>query len=71
MKGPGDHLHDLIVRFFGEVPTECCKCHDCMKDMKRGEQTRLEDINENPNATTCGLEKACPCGSQKIRERSE
>jgi hypothetical protein len=32
-KGPGDHLHDLILRWFGEEPTEACGCNSYINKM--------------------------------------
>jgi len=35
MQGPGDILHDSLIRWFGEAPTAACKCKDRIARMNR------------------------------------
>ncbi|MCE5268908.1 MAG: hypothetical protein LLG00_13600 [Planctomycetaceae bacterium] len=46
-KGPGDHLHDAIMRWAGEVPTRECGCADRIAAMNQwGPSGCREHIDE-------------------------
>jgi hypothetical protein len=46
-KGPGDYLHDAIVRLTGKTPTETCSCRDHIRQMNAwGPSTCIEHIDE-------------------------
>ena len=45
--GPGDHLHDAILRWVGEAPTEDCQCRSRIAQMNAwGPQGCREHLDE-------------------------